>query len=422
MRWLGPLIAMLVVAAAGALAIQTYMPYGLDTAFGVALGGASLAAMSLALMLAARPTGLEPLFGGLGRMYDLHKWLGIAALALMIGHNVIEPDLEHWVRETGWGEAAEEVGEFAFNGFLGLILISWIKRLPFTRMELPWPLWRFTHRFTGLLFAVAAFHQLAIDQPVPMDDPFRLYVNALCVAGIGAWLFTQLIAPLIRRRSFVLEQVTRHGPVTELTLRPEGRPMRWKPGQFALLSATGVGMGEPHPFTLASAPNADGRVRFAIKALGDWTKRLPARLAAGQRMRIEGPYGRFLFRRRARHQVWLAGGIGITPFLAWAEALRPEHGAEIVLVWAVSTRQEAYAAQRLEAIAARRPRFTVHIVISAEQGRLTAQALVAMVPFPIRLAELFYCGPTGLRRAILAGLKALGQSPRRVHTEAFEWR
>jgi ferredoxin-NADP reductase len=38
------------------------------------------------------------------------------------------------------------------------------------------------------------------------------------------------------------------------------------------------------------------------------------------------------------------------------------------------------------------------------------------------VSELFYCGPAGLRDAIVSGLKAMGQVPRRIHHEAFELR
>ena len=418
----GPILATLAVLYAAVLGAQTYAPYGADVAIGIALGAASIAAMSLALVLSARPRWAEPLFGGLDRMYEVHKWLGIAALALMIGHNTFEPELENVVRETRLGEFASDIGEVAFNGLIGLILISWIKRIPFTRLELPWSIWRFTHRFTGLLFAVAALHQFAVDKPSGLDGTLDLYLNALSLAGLAAWLFMQFVAPYLRPRAFVLENIDRHGSVAEVTLRPEGRALRWRPGQFAFLSAPDAGMAEAHPFTIASAPRADGHLRFGIKALGGWTRRLPERLAHGQRLRVEGPYGRFVFRKRARRQVWLAGGIGITPFLAWAEALTDTDQQEIALVWVVTTRTEAFAAERLAAIAARHAGLTVHIVASAEDGRFTAQRLTQLVPFPLHESELFYCGPTGLRDAVVSGLQAAGQRPRRVHHEAFELR
>jgi len=422
MKSTGSLLAALAVIAAAVLGLQTYAPFGTTTAIGIAMGAGSIAAMGVVLILAARPPMIERLFGGLDQMYAVHKWLGITALALMIGHNTIEPDLEGVVRETQAGEFAPDLGEIALNGFIGLLLISWIKRIPFTRIELPWPIWRFSHRFTGLLFAVAAYHQLAIDKPAGIDGPLSLYLNALSLAGLAAWLFTQFVAPFLRPRNFVLDRVDRHGTVAELTLRPQGRAMRWQPGQFAFVSATGAGMGEPHPFTIASAPAADGSLRFGIKALGGWTRRLPERLAPGQRLRVDGPYGRFVFRKRVPRQVWLAGGIGITPFLAWAEALTDADRQDIALVWAVTRRDEAFAADRLAAIAARHPGLSVHIVASAEDGRLTAERLAGLMPFALRDAELFYCGPTGLRDAIVSGLKAMGQKPRRVYSEAFELR
>src|SRR5690606_18247369 len=124
------------VLYAGLLGAQTYAPFGTETALGIALGAGAIAAMSLALVLSTRPSWIEPLFGGLDRMYGVHKWLGIAALALMLGHNTIEPELEDVVRETRLGDIAADVGEFAFNGFIGLILLSWFKRVPFTQLEL----------------------------------------------------------------------------------------------------------------------------------------------------------------------------------------------------------------------------------------------------------------------------------------------
>lgn len=418
----GTLIVALAVLAGAILGAQTYAPYGVESAFSIAIGSAAIVAMSLALVLSARPRPVEPLFGGLDQMYVVHKWLGIAALVLMVLHDQFEPDIEDFVRETGLGELAEDVGEIAFYGFIGLIAISWIKRIPVTKIELPWPLWRFTHRFMGLLFAIAAFHQLAIDKPAGLDGTLYLYLNGFSLAGLVAWIFTQFISPFLRPRGYALAHIGAHGTTTEITLRPEGRPMRWRPGQFAFVSTQGGALAEPHPFTIASAPRADGTLQFGIKSLGDWTARLPAALFPGQRFRVEGPYGRFLFRKRVRRQVWLAGGIGITPFLAWAEALTDADTQDIALIWVVGTPAEAFAADRLTAIAAHHPDLSVQIAASQTEGRLTAQRLVALVPFAITEAELFFCGPYGLRDSIVAGLKAMNQPPRRVHSEAFEFR
>lgn len=427
MRTTGPILAGLMVLLAAVLGWQTYMPFGVDTALGISLGAASLAAMSATLMLATRPRLLEPMFGGLDQMYVVHKWLGIAALALMIGHDAFEPELDRVVRETNLGEFASDVGEFAFNGLIGLILISWIKRIPFTRLELPWPLWRYTHRFTGLLFAIAAFHQLAVDKPAGLVASLDLYLDALSVAGILAWLYTQFVAPRMRPRRYEVIDVSRHATVTEVELQPVGgsplgRTMHWRPGQFAFVSATGAGMPESHPFTIASAPDSSGHLRLAIKSLGDWTRKLPDRLRPGQLVQIEGPYGRFCFRPRVQHQVWLAGGVGITPFLSWAQALKPRNGQTIVLVWSVASHEDVFATEVLAQACERHPGFSYHVVVSQTQGRLTARQLAQYCPVPLKDSELFYCGPVGLCTSIMDGLRHMGQSPRRLHQETFEFR
>ncbi|GAB1384122.1 hypothetical protein MASR1M50_24430 [Burkholderiales bacterium] len=49
-------------------------------------GVLAMGMMSVAMLLAARPAVLEPLLGGLDKMYRLHKWLGIGALMLSVTH------------------------------------------------------------------------------------------------------------------------------------------------------------------------------------------------------------------------------------------------------------------------------------------------------------------------------------------------
>ena len=126
----GPVLVALPCLLAALFGMNTYAPYGADAAFGIAVGAAAVVAMAQTLILAARPPLVEPLFGGLDRMYRVHKWLGISAMVLMILHQQIEPDFERLVRETSLGELGEEAGELAFNALLALVAVSWFRRLP----------------------------------------------------------------------------------------------------------------------------------------------------------------------------------------------------------------------------------------------------------------------------------------------------
>ena len=65
----------------------------------------------------------------------------------------------------------------------------------------------------------------------------------------------------------------------------------------------------------------DRRLRVSIKAAGDYTRELHDNLKAGTPAKLAGPYGAFDYRDGGHDQIWIAGGIGVTPFLSWIRAL-----------------------------------------------------------------------------------------------------
>ena len=67
-------------------------------------GSGSMICMALGMLLSARPRVVETSFGGLDRMYRLHKHLGVAALILFLAHFVTIPG------EAEAVTAAEEEG------------------------------------------------------------------------------------------------------------------------------------------------------------------------------------------------------------------------------------------------------------------------------------------------------------------------
>lgn len=419
---LGLIAAVFFCLVALMLSYNTVSAYGLGNAFGIATGAMAVVAMSQCLILAARPRLLEPLFGGLDHMYRAHKWLGITALGLMLAHNQFEPDFERWVRESAIGDFTKDLGEFAFYGLIALTLISWIKRIPLFNWEIPYQFWWFTHRLTGAFFALVILHQLLADVPYGWTDPLAVYLNVFCALGLTSYLFVELLARRLRRRTYRVESLERQSGATELSLVPLGRPMRWRPGQFAFLSVPGIDQGEAHPFTITVPPQLAGNIRFAIKPLGDWTRRLPERLSPGVTVEVEGPYGRFNFRKSRSHQIWIAGGIGITPFLAWAQSLTADEQRHVYLHYSVRREQDAIGLDILNEVARTIPTFSFNLTVSSREGRPTADRLIAGAPFSPKEADLFFCGPADLRRAIIRGLEAKSLAPKRIFFEYFDFR
>lgn len=422
MTMLGPTAAIALCLVGFALSLRTGLPYGFVNAISLGAGSVSIVAMSQCLVLATRPRLLEPLFGGLDRMYHLHKWLGITALGAMVVHDQLEPHFRRWTPETALGEFGEGLGEIAYYGLVALILLSWIKRVPILKWGIPYHLWWFTHRLTGAFFALAVLHQMFVDKPFGWSDPLSQLLNGLGAVGIACYLFTEFIATRWRRRSYRVADLTREAGATRLSLVPLGRPMRWRPGQFVFLSAPAAGLRDAHPFTIAGRAHSGDGLYLMIKPLGDWTRRLPQRLRPDDAVKLEGPYGRFDFRKGGERQVWIAGGVGITPFLAWVQSLSKADNRRVHLFYSVRTSKEAIGLDVLNDAAALIPGFSFDLVITRQDGRLDAERVVARAPFELTGADLFFCGPVNLRYDVLKGLKSLRIEPHRIWYEYFEFR
>ena len=58
------------------------------------LGSTALIAMGISQLLATRSPVLEAVFGGLDRIYVIHKWLGIGAVAAILLHDTIDAEMD----------------------------------------------------------------------------------------------------------------------------------------------------------------------------------------------------------------------------------------------------------------------------------------------------------------------------------------
>lgn len=92
--------------------------------------------------------------------------------------------------------------------------------------------------------------------------------------------------------------------------------MNYEPGKFAFISVRDSPRlrAEQHPFSISSGP-VGRQLRFSYKAIGDYIIAL-GDAAKGWHVRVYGPFGQFTLHQLGefRRLVWIAGGIGITPF------------------------------------------------------------------------------------------------------------
>jgi predicted ferric reductase len=369
-----------------------------------------LTVLALNLLMTTRAKWIERIFGGLDKMYTIHRRAAFIAVALLIVHFVIVPKSVEF-------HAGKPLGIVA----IVLILIGVIlSAAPPLKRKIPYHRWLPMHRLMGLFFAVGVTHAFLAPTLLSELVFIRAYLSVVATVAVGAWLYRAFFCRLINRPlPCVVDQVQDKGTGTlEVLLKSCGKPLDYRPGQFAFVTFPTSGSKEAHPFTISNGPSSTD-LRFTIKALGDYTSTLANRLEVGQSATVDGPFGHFTSHDiQGKRQLWIAGGIGITPFLALSDELNPD--TEVDLYWSVKDASEAVYEQELRIRQEKNPTFRFHPWISDEQGFLTAKELGDKDH--LSDCDVLICGPAGLRDALIDQLKEMGVSKRRVHFEEFSFR
>jgi predicted ferric reductase len=393
----------------------------------------SIALMSLVMILSTRPAWLERPLGGMDRVYRMHKWAGILAVSFAAAHWLFQ--MSDDVIKAAFGregrlpkeklaglietlrKLAEEMGEWAIYATLAMLVLTLWKRIPYR-------MWRHVHRLMPVLYLILAFHAVML---APLDY-WQQPVGAMLALQLAGGVFScvmSLAGNIGYRRSVVgtVEAVKAGADVTEVTCHLDADWKGHRPGQFAFI-AFDEDEGA-HPFTIASADRGDRMITFQIKALGDYTRGLDKRLALGQTVMVEGPYGHFDYRRcnRRAQQIWIAGGIGVTPFLAWLDSLQkcPQNAPAADLHYCTRDRDLDAFVPRLEALCATLPSVRLHVHGASRGEVLTADTLRSS-PRALPHAEVWFCGPQGLADSLKEGLVRVWGDGLRFHQEAFEMR
>ncbi len=393
----------------------------------------TISLMSLTMVLATRPVWLERPLGGLDRIYRLHKWSGILAGIFAVLHWLVEMVDDPIKALFGKGgrinkdgfsafaepirDFGEDLGEWAFYVLVAMLLLTLWKYFSYR-------LWRPLHRAMPALYLLLAFHSMVLAPASYWTQPVGLLLAILLTAGTICSVISLAGRIGLSRQvsGSIISVQTPSSDIVEVRCRLNEKWRGHRPGQFALVTFdTDEGH---HPFTIASAERGDRSVTFAIKALGDYTRTLSRKLLAGGPVQVEGPYGRFQLGCTNTHaqQIWIAGGIGITPFLAWLESLQEERAAKVAadLHYRMQDRTSDPFVPRLQELCAMLPKVRLHLH-DRHSSPLSAEILIAGQDGS-KQAEVWFCGPRGLGERLRHNLHQVWPGRLRFHQEAFEMR
>jgi predicted ferric reductase len=114
-------------------------------------------------------------------------------------------------------------------------------------------------------------------------------------------------------------------------------------------------------------------------------------------------------------QVWVAAGIGITPFLGRLRAGVPTRSVDLFYV--VRHAEDALFWSEIEGHAGLR----VHLVVTSESGRLTAER-IAGTAGRLEDVDFYLCGPEPMTTGLAAGSRGLGVPASALHLELAAFR
>ncbi len=396
--------------------------------------------MTAGVVLATRNRAIEAWLNGLDKHYRLHKWLGIAAAVFSCAHWLFKK-LPKQLVNRGWvgpetfktpggtedffGDAnlfkpmehlAKSLGEWGFYLLLIMVVLALWKKFPYRYFFK-------THRLLAVIYLILAFHSAVLFGNLGWLSPAGLLMVLLLAMGVPAALKSVLQRiGHDHRATGTIASFTFHpdNGVLAISIRLSTPWSGHQEGQFAfVMFERSEG---PHPFTLSSPWRGDSILTFHIKGLGDYTRTLRHRIKVGDEVSVEGPYGKFQFDQARDHQIWVAGGIGMTPFLSRLRALaddpRPE-GRPINFFYTTREPDHVFI-EELRQLATRAG-IAFHLTITGHDAALNAKEICRRVP-DFLSAEVWFCGPTGFGRDLRADLTSKGFPGDRFHQELFNMR
>ena len=358
--------------------------------FGEVLSSWVVTVFAINFLMATRANWIEKIFGGLDKMYKIHRQGAVIATLLIIAHFIFVP------RDLVDFTIGKPLGFYAFVLIIIGIIIS---AAPPLKKKIPYHKWLNFHKLMGVFYVMAVVHGAMVNSLISELPITRVYVFGMSIIGVGAWFYKAFLFDLFNKKLHykVIESNKLSFDIVEIILAPVNKKLSFHSGQFAFFTFPEISKREQHPFTISSNP-LDNDIRITVKNLGDFTLKM-ADVIVNDLVYVEGAYGLFSTKyAKEKEQIWIAGGIGITPFLSLAKDV---YTNKVNLFWTVSTKSEAIYCEELDTIVKNNAKLEYTVWPSDEKSYLSVSDL-NITDYTSK--AYFICGPETLKKSIMSQL------------------
>ncbi len=379
--------------------------------------------LSINFILAARFKFLDKLFNGLNKVYVKHHLIGGISFCLLLLHPTFLVIQYLYISLKAAFLFLSSVQDLAMNlGKLGLLafIVLMVITLYF---NFKYQNWKKTHEYLGIVLFLGSLHMLWIPSDISNNPILKYYMIVVALVGAFSYFYRTILG--IHKKGlakYKLEKIVKISEnIVELKLLPLTKKIKYLPGQFIFIKFKKDGvLSESHPFSITSRSD-DEYLSLGIKTLGDYTSMIYF-LNPGITCLIEGPFGVFTFSKATtKKQIWIANGIGITPFLGMAREIdfyKENRNYDIDLFYSVKNDRETAFVDELLEISKRNNNFRFHLHFSDKDSHISANS-VSKTSQNVLGSEIFLCGSPKFMGSLREQFIDFGITNNKIHSEEF---
>lgn len=400
-------------------------------------GIVSLVLLDFELLLVARCKFLDRAFG-LDRLYRYHMYIAVVAIILAFIHKSIKEGMFRDSLQTS-------IGEDALNIFLAVAIFSilmminklfikvkpvdYVRSLLNKTLKLKYQWKVLIHNLMVVGLIVLQVH-VFLASSVSFNKALMVIVAVYFIVPFALYIKSRIYDVYFnaRNRYVVSEIINESDGIVTVRFKPEnGEVFHYMPGQFLYVRIKNPDIpGDEHPFTITSSPEEKGYVSITVKQLGDFSGSLK-NLKTNDKAVITGAYGTFSYKYRSKSDkiCFIAGGIGITPFLGMMRHMAANDAKnEVVLLWGARTMAEIICSDEIDKLGRYLNKFELIPVLSNDEDYIGEKGFIDKDKLSRYIQDLseydFYiCGPPIMMEQQLINLKALGVSRSNIFYERF---
>ena len=358
---------------------------------------------------------------GLDKIIKFHRWYSLVVAVFVIFHPVFII-LSYWdLFDYIIPRASAIPLSLGILGFYAYLTVEISSRLA---KMISYKSWQYLHILTYVLFFFTLYHALfqGSDTMKPQILVLFFLLSTAILIGIAYRTSYKL-----RQRAYkhVVRGVKWETKDTFTLELESSRNEAFIPGQFYFLRIENKNLHARHPFSVTSVPSGKS-LDFTIKLKGPFTK-AASELKPGDEVKLEGPFGIFTLEDGHDDAVFLAFGVGITPFMSIIrDASLSGAKRKFILFYASRSPEDIIFREKLASIKGDwlKQVILVSSGATAENGYLSGRleaGLIKKHAGDIEHTDFYLCGSEEVKAFMKKTLGELGARPHRIKNEEFFW-